>query len=69
MIYAKRIERISIEARPDFGDKSEITIMVRDGWNDSCPLLYNRLSREELRDLRYLIDRALVAIEQEEAKS
>lgn len=65
MTYAKQIGRVAIEVRPDYASNSEVTIAVRDGWNDSCPLLYNRLSREELRDLRYLIDRALNAIEKE----
>ena len=32
-----------------------------DGWNDACPVRTHTVSVEELRDLRYLLDRAIAA--------
>jgi len=33
------------------------------GWNDSCAVQTHTVSVEELRDLRYLLDRAIAAAE------
>lgn len=52
-------ERIQIAYKREYGDLECVIISVRDGWNDSCSMLHNRMSLEELRDLRYLIDRTL----------
>lgn len=37
------------------------TVACRGGWNDACPMVELTMSVEELHDLRYLIDRAIVA--------
>lgn len=61
--YQKTIGSISLEVSRegylghDYGYGAKITIPT--GWNDACPIVTNNLSVEELRDLRYLIDRAL----------
>lgn len=34
-------------------------VQCPDGWNDSCPVQTHTVSVEELRDLRYLLDRAI----------
>jgi hypothetical protein len=34
------------------------------GWNDCCPIQTHTVSVEELRDLRYLLDRAIDAAEE-----
>jgi hypothetical protein len=62
MIYRNQVGRIALEVRePRDGGKAEL--IIPDGWNDSVPKIRNVLTREELHDLRYLIDRALTAIE------
>jgi len=35
------------------------TVECISGWNDSCPNVTHTLSVDELRDLRYLVDRAI----------
>jgi hypothetical protein len=35
-------------------------LKIRAGWNDSCEIITNNLSVDDLRDLRYLIDCALL---------
>lgn len=37
------------------------TVCCVAGWNDSCPMVNLTMSVEELRDLRYLLDRAISA--------
>ena len=34
-------------------------VICRAGWSDSCPMVVHSMSVEELRDLRYLLDRAI----------
>jgi len=41
-------------------------LMVREGNNSSCPFRVNYLTIEEMRDLRYLLDRAIAATEEYE---
>lgn len=41
----------------DYGHGAQIH--YRDGWNDACPIKRVTLSVDELRDLQYLIGRAL----------
>jgi len=36
-------------------------IQCPEGWNDNCPIQTHTVSIEELRDLRYLLDRAIEA--------
>jgi hypothetical protein len=61
--YSKRIGRLHLEVSDngasmhDYGHGCELKIV--DGWNDNCPILNNRLSVDELRDLQYMISRAL----------
>lgn len=38
-------------------------IQCPEGWNDDCPMQTHTVSVEELRDLRYLLDRAISAAE------
>ena len=38
-------------------------VQCREGFNDTCPFVTLTMSVEELRDLRYLLDRAIVAAE------
>lgn len=61
--FSKGIGRIQLQVDAeslkmhDYRHGCELKIV--DGWNDSCPTLNNRLSVDELRDLQYLISRAL----------
>lgn len=38
-------------------------VICRAGWNDGCPMVEHVMSVEELRDLRYLLDRAIASAE------
>ena len=40
------------------------SLKIRDGFNDSCQWVANKISVNELRDLRYMIDRAIAAAEE-----
>lgn len=68
MIYDKAIGRHRVVVNReglrmhDYGHG--VQIEYRDGWNDACELRCITLSVDELRDLRYLIDRALAKAEQ-----
>lgn len=61
--YQKTIGRITLEVSRegylghDYGYGAQMKIPA--GWNEASPIVTNNLSIEELRDLRYLIDRAL----------
>lgn len=60
--YDKQIGRIRLVVTEDgyrIGGSHAARIECPDGWNESCPILTHTVSLEELRDLRYLIDRAL----------
>jgi hypothetical protein len=63
MNYQRKVGRVGVEYRPDFGDARSVTITCVAGWNDYCPTLENILSIEEVRDLRYLLDRVIAASE------
>lgn len=62
-IATNGLVRMSIEVseeayrQPQYGHGAQVSL--RDGWNDGCPMISARLSLDELRDLRYLIDRAI----------
>ncbi len=38
------------------------TVECPTGWNDSCQVQRHTVSVEELRDLRYLLERAIAAV-------
>lgn len=40
-----------------------VQLSIRTGWNPACEFIMSNLSIEELRDLRYLIERAIAAAE------
>lgn len=58
-----RLVRITLEVRDDGARLHDYThgvsLRIRDGWNESCEMIENTLSVDELRDLRHLIDRAI----------
>lgn len=56
--YDKRIGRVRLRLwAPQ--DGGTVDLVINDGWTEEHPEHTNRLHVEELRDLRYLIDRAL----------
>lgn len=64
-MYNKKLGRLRVEVR-DTGARDHTyshgaQISCPDGWNDSCPILTLTVSVEEMRDLRYLLDRAIAA--------
>lgn len=65
--YDKSIGRLRVVVsregamNPSYGHGASIKCPT--GWNDACPIVEHTVSVEELRDLRYLIDRALAAVE------
>lgn len=67
--YRKKIGRIAVAVNQDgiknhdYGHGCEVSCL--DGWNDSCRTLTHNMSVEELRDLQYLIGRALAAADAE----
>lgn len=66
MITSKTIGRLQLDVRLEHQGSSVLS--VRDGYNDSCRWVENRLSVEELRDLRYMVDRAIAHIESAEER-
>ena len=63
--YCKTIGRIQLLYRREFGDNRCVTLFVRAGWNDSCPMTENILSLEELRDLKHMLDQVLAISEKQ----
>ncbi len=67
MSYDKTLGRLRVRVStegarsPDYGHGADISCPT--GWNDSCPIQTFTVSVEELRDLRYLLDRAIDAAE------
>lgn len=65
--YDKKIGRIHLTVsrdgyqNHDYGHGAEIKCPT--GWNDSCPIQAHTVSLEELRDLKYLIERALALVD------
>jgi hypothetical protein len=64
-MYDKTVGRVSVSVSENGGEMHDYgfgcTVSCIDGWNDSCPKIKLTMSVEELRDLRYLLDRAIVA--------
>lgn len=65
--YDRQIGRICLKVSDDGAKMHDYShgcsLYIRAGWNDSCEMVNNYLSVEELHDLRHLIDRALAAAE------
>lgn len=65
--YDRKIGRLRVTVsangarQHDYGHGATVECLA--GWNDSCPLQVHIVSVEELRDLRYLLDRAIAAAE------
>lgn len=59
-MYRKTIGRIQLEVF-DASYGGCVYLTIPDGWNEFVPRVRNELTREELHDLRYLIDRALAS--------
>ena len=63
MLYQRAIGRLSVSVSSDGGKMHDYghgcTVACVAGWNDSCPTVEHTVSVEELRDLRYLLDRAI----------
>lgn len=68
MSYRKTMGRITVEVSEnggtmhDYGHGCKVSCVA--GWNDSCPTVDHTVSVEELRDLRYLLDRAITAADE-----
>lgn len=65
--YDKTIGRLRVVVNEN-GVKDHVygygaVIQCPEGWNDSCRIQTHTVSVEELRDLRYLLDRAIAAAE------
>ena len=67
MTYRKTLGRLTVEVTDDGGrlyDNFEgCRLSCVSGWNESCPTITFTMSVEELRDLRYLLDRAVATAE------
>lgn len=67
--YNKTIGRLTVEVNVEgardhsYGHGCSVSCIA--GWNDSCPKVTHTMSVEELRDLRYLLDRAIAEAERE----
>lgn len=65
--YKKTMGRVTVEVRENgakdhsYGHGCEVSCV--EGWNNYCPTKSHTMSVEELRDLRYLLDRAIDAAE------
>ncbi len=61
--YDKTLGRLRVRVNDNgaknhsYGHGAEVSCV--NGWNDSCETLTHTMSVEELRDLRYLLDRAI----------
>jgi hypothetical protein len=68
MSYHKTMGRLTVKVSEngatmhDYGHGCTVACLA--GWNDSCPLVEHTMSVEELRDLRYLLDRAIAAADE-----
>lgn len=68
MIYKKQAGRLTVVVSDDgakmhdYGHGCQVSCV--DGWNDSCPTLTHTMSVEEMRDLHYLLGRAIAAADE-----
>ena len=66
--YDKTLGRVRVvvneNGAKDHGYGHGAGICCRDGWNDSSSMVTHTMSIEELRDLRYLLDRAITLAEE-----
>ena len=67
MLLSKQLNRIKLEVN-DARNGGHIVLSVPDGWNDSCKIVEQTITRDELRDLMYLVERALDIIAYEETE-
>ena len=65
-LYSKTSGRVHVDVDPDHMGSSRVHVL--NGYNDGCSWVQNNLSIEEMRDLRYLLDRGIAAAESYEAK-
>ncbi len=72
MTYEKTMGRLTVEVKAHgakFHDDSHgCKVSCSSGWNDSCEIVSHTLSVEELRDLRYLLDRAIAVADDAAAR-
>lgn len=63
MTFQSHLNRLRVEVNEnglkDHAYSHGAKIMCPDGWNDSCRISTFVVSVNELRDLRYLLDRAI----------
>lgn len=68
MSYSKTMGRLRVDVGYNGGQQHDYghgcTVACLDGWNDSCPTAKLTMSVEELRDLRYLLDRAIASADE-----
>jgi hypothetical protein len=68
MIYEKTIGRITVLVNAEGGKMHDYahgcSVSCVSGWNDNCPTLSHIMSVEEMRDLHYLLERAITAADQ-----
>ena len=71
--FTKQIDRIWLTVSEDgmsvHNYPHGCSLKVRDGWNDSCGWIQSTLSVSELRDLKYLCERAITAAEEQDRVS
>lgn len=62
-VVERGLERIRLEVNdngyldPDYGHGT--ALFIRNGWNESCEMVRNTLSVDELKSLKFLIEGAL----------
>ena len=63
MVYQKTMGRVTVQVSDDGAKLHDYghgcTVSCLNGWNDSCQTISHIMSVEELRDLRYMLDRAI----------
>lgn len=67
MLLSKKIDRIELELH-EAAVGGHAVLSVPDGWHDSSPIAKVTLSRDELRDLHYLIERMFDAMAMEASR-
>jgi len=61
--YRRKLGRLTVEVNENGARMHEYSqgcqVSCVDGWNDTCPTVSHTMSVEELRDLVYLLGRAI----------